>query len=113
MSKFKVGQKVKLNPETKPYTFTVGENEYEEINKSVNEKNIFIIKNIYDDGDLDLRKNKESVTVRDNHIILLEEPTEQKYSNDAIEIRKFIVSELGIEHADRFQEVYEWITGEK
>lgn len=118
MSKFKVGQKVKLNPETKPYTFTSSYGRKVEFSPSVSGDEIFEVRATYGfDSDLLLvmvDNNFFSFDILDNHVIPIEEPTEQNYSEDAIEIRKFIVSELGMTHnTAEMQQVYEWITGEK
>ena len=116
MSKFKVGQKVKLNPETKPYTFTSGDGETLKKSVAINEEYTHIVHSISYDGDVYLVNKDGTTAIQPRHLLPLEEPVEEDKAlgyEDAIELRKFIVSELGIEHADRFQEVYEWITGEK
>lgn len=119
----KVGQKVKLNEKAKPY-------KDHETGFLINEFHIDFMKNSAFLVVASVHTNKDKTyadvscldskgvriigcRVEYDWLSPLEEPTEQNYSNDAIEIRKFIVSELGIDHADRFQEVYEWITGEK
>ena len=111
MSKFKVGQKVKLNPETKPYTWNGSRIHGISINK-INKYQDLIITEL----DLSDAVINDTLRIDPYHLLPLEETIEQDKTishEEAIELRKFIVSELGIEHADRFQEVYEWITGEK
>lgn len=119
MSKFKVGQKVRLDTTTMPYTCKISaDGKTMEIEVYGCGTSVFRVMDIRDsDGDVLIMHSelKKKYYLSPHHLLPLEETQQDKSIGyeDAIEIRKFIVSELGIDHADRFQEVYEWITGEK
>ena len=120
----KVGQKVKLNEKAKSYIdhetgFYVSDIDI----KVMNKVECLIVTAIHsskgktfaDVACLFHSVNRNLVCCVDyDWLSPLEETVEQNYSEDAIEIRKFIVSELGTTHnTAEMQQVYEWITGEK